>query len=86
MTPLIHVGLAQHPKKGSGAQSLTMVNSDLVGLWWPTMSLLFYCIFVYNISNMLLYYMSCIICLNEIYFIYVLDRKPGSISRGLWSS
>ena len=32
MTPLIHVGLAQHPKKGSGAQSLTMVYSDLVVL------------------------------------------------------
>ena len=32
MTLLIHVDLAQHPKKGSGAQSLTMVNSDLVVL------------------------------------------------------
>jgi len=35
---------------------------------------------------MSLYYMSCIICLNEIYFICVLARKLGSISRGLWPS
>ena len=32
------------------------------------------------VSNMSLYYMSCIIYLNEIYFICVLARKPGSIS------
>ena len=33
-------------------------------------------LFVYNMSNMSSYCMSCIICLNEIYFICVLTRKP----------
>ena len=37
-------------------------------------------------SNMSFYCMSCIICLNKIYFIYVQAQKPNSISRGLCSS
>ena len=37
-------------------------------------------LFVYNMFNMSLYCMSCIICLNEIYFICVLAWKPDSIS------
>ena len=40
-------------------------------------------LFVYNMSNMSLYCMSCIIYLNEIYFICMQTRKLGSISRGL---
>ena len=35
-------------------------------------------LFVYNMSNVSLYCVSCIICLNEIYFICVLARKPES--------
>ena len=46
------------------------------------MSLFVYWFFVYNMSNMSLFCMSCIICLNEIYFICVLVRKLGNISRG----
>ena len=59
-------------------------------IWLATswLSLKFVCLllFVYNMSNMSLYCMLCIICLNENYFICVLARKPGSNSRGLWSS
>ena len=78
MTPPIHVGLAQHPiKRVRGAVSHSGNSTeDIVCLL----------LFVYNMSNMSLYCMSCIICLNEVYFICVLARKPGNISRGLWSS
>ena len=37
-------------------------------------------LFVYNMSNVSLYCMSCIICLKEIYFICVLARKPGRLA------
>ena len=40
------------------------------------MSLFVYCFFVYNMSNMSLFCMSCIICLNEIYFVCVLAGSP----------
>ena len=93
MTPPIHVSLAQHHKKRAG--SIVSHNGDSTGdiegqasirLWWPTMSLFVYYFFVYNMSNMSLFCKSCIICLNEIYFICVLAQKLGSIRRGLWSS
>ena len=84
------MSLAQHPiKRGPGARSLTVATP--LGILRAKLQLGYdgqpcHCLFIaflYNMSNMSLYCMSCIICLNEIYFIYVLARKPGSISRGL---
>ena len=64
-------------------------NFASLHIWFATLWLnlkFVCCFFVYNMSNMSLFCMSCIICLNEIYFICVLARKFGSISCGLWSS
>ena len=91
MTPLIHVGLAQHSyKNGLGAQSLTVATP--LRILRAKLQLDYggqpcHCLFIaflYIICHYIC--MSCIICLNEIYFICVLARKPGSINRGLWSS
>ena len=78
-------------KKGLGTRSLTgatplgklRAKLQLGYGGQPCHHCFFLLLFVYNMS---LYCMSCIICLNKIYFIYVQAQKPGNISRGLWSS
>ena len=85
--------LAQHHKNGPGARSLTMATQ--LGILRAKFQLgyggqLCHCLFIaflYIICLICRYIcMSCIIYLNEVYFICVLARKPGSNSRGLWSS